>query len=77
MLKWQMFLCFARPQRDVDLCPVGAQRFEGHDLGKSVLNMLSSFIVTGLSLVTDLQRSLKRRSAIFAEEDVDRLFPFA
>jgi len=47
----------------------------GKDLGKSALNEPSSFFVRALSLVTDLQCSLKRRSAILAQEDVDRLFP--
>lgn len=77
MLERQLLLCFVRPKADMELCPVDAKWFERDYLGQSVLNSSPSLVVNALSLVTNLQRPLERCRAIIAQEDVDRLFPFA
>ena len=63
MLKRKLFLCFTGPKSDLELCSVGTQTFQRHDLGQPGFHAPPAFVVAGLGLVTDLQRPLERRRA--------------
>src|ERR1035437_1052312 len=77
MLKEQLLFCFSGTQSDMEICPVGAQRFQRNDLGQRSLHTPCPFFVAALGLVTDLQRPLERCYAVLTQKDVDSVFPLA
>ena len=75
MLEGQALLGFAGTKPGLELGLVAAQAIESYELRQPGFYRSTAFVVNILTPLADLECPLKGRLLIFAEEDVDCLFP--